>query len=417
MFNEENVKLLNKRTKDFKVEIGTVFKDDKRDLVIIGREYIYKERKTTNKTKSYIKKEKWYKYKCNNCGWDEGRIIEGELIGRKTGCSCCYNRTSVQGINTIWDTDRWMIDLGVSEEDAKRYTRCSGKKIVVTCPDCGESKIKKIDKIYRNKSIGCKCGDGMSYPSKYVYSLLKQLNIEFNTEVKYEWNKYINPLTNKLSQASIDFIIVHNNREIPIEVDGEFHRKDNRINGQTKEQSEYIDKQRDENCLKYLREKTIRISDEGNIKNNILNSKLNELFNLDIVDWNECEKYSLKNISKYVCEYWNNKEEWETTLDVSKAFNISRSVTIKYLNKGSLFTWCNYNGKKETSKSSKQNGLSNGKPVEIFKQKKSLGIFKSISELSRQSERLFGVKLNCGNISSVCNGNVSQYKGFTFNYI
>ena len=32
-------KILNVRNKDFKVEIGTVFKDDKRDLTIIDREF------------------------------------------------------------------------------------------------------------------------------------------------------------------------------------------------------------------------------------------------------------------------------------------------------------------------------------------------------------------------------------------
>ena len=46
----------------------------------------------------------------------------------------------------------------------------------------------------------------------------------------------------------------------------------------------------------------------------------------------------------------------------------------------------------------------------------SLGIFYSIAELSRQSEELFGVKLNKENISAVARGVRKKYKGFTFKY-
>ena len=59
----------------------------------------------------------------------------------------------------------------------------------------------------------------------------------------------------------------------------------------------------------------------------------------------------------------------------------------------------------------------NGKQIEIFKDDNSLGVFESASELERQSEKLFGVKLYQGNISAVCLKKTSQYKGFIFRYI
>lgn len=49
--------LLGIRTNDFKIEIGTNFKDDKRDITIIDREY---------RTDTKGVKRKWYKYKCKN---------------------------------------------------------------------------------------------------------------------------------------------------------------------------------------------------------------------------------------------------------------------------------------------------------------------------------------------------------------
>ncbi|NGU31094.1 hypothetical protein G6Z34_13465 [Clostridium perfringens] len=55
--------------------------------------------------------------------------------------------------------------------------------------------------------------------------------------------------------------------------------------------------------------------------------------------------------------------------------------------------------------------------VEIFKDNKSLGVFESCSELERQSEKLFGVKLFQSNIGHVCLGRRKSHKGFTFKYV
>lgn len=329
-------KLLGKTTNEFKVKIGGIFKDDKRDLVIIDKKYKPRNGKGLSDLK-------WYKYKCNKCGWTEGWIEESKLLVNKRGCSCCTNRTAVLGINTIWDTDRWMCDLGVVEEYAKKNVSGSDKKIKCICPYCGETIYKSINNIHNRKSIGCKCSDGQSYISKYIYSLLKQLNLDFQTEVKYNWNKYINPLTNKESQASIDFVIYHNKREIPLEADGKFHRTDNHMNGQTKEMSESIDKQRDDNCLKYLGEETIRISDEGDIKANILNSRLSKEFNLSNIDWSKCEEFAINsNKVKEVCDYWNNKDDDTTIVSMTYELNISRSAIRKYLKQGANLNWCSY---------------------------------------------------------------------------
>lgn len=413
--------ILEVKTSEFKIEIGTQFKDDKRDITITDRK----------KTKEKSQVMKYYKYICNKCGFSCGKhykngilkdgfwLLEADILGKGTGCSCCCDAPRVVDteINSVWKTNRWMCDLGVSEYDAKRYTKSSDEKIKITCPDCGSIKIKKVGDIYRCKSISCTCGDGNSHISKYIKSILDQLELNYQTEVKYGWNKYINPKNNKLTQASIDYVIYYDGREIPLEADGGFHRKDNSMNGQTKEMSEHIDKQRDENCLKYLGEETIRISDEGDIKENILNSKLNELFDLSQVDWLKCEEFALKNIVKQVCEYWNQKEEWENTIDVGIRFNLNRVSIINYLKKGAKLGWCNYNPKEEMRKNGSENGKSAGKPVEIFKKGVSLGVFESVMELDRKSQELFGIKLLYSGVCQACRGDLNTYKGFTFKYI
>lgn len=120
--------LLGEVTKDFKIEIGQSFKGDKRDITIIDREY------REEKHGRSLVNSKYYKYKCNNCGNEDWMLESG--IQKGNGCNTCCNppRKIVLGINTVWDTDRWMCDLGVSEEDAKRYTRSSSQEVEVTCP-------------------------------------------------------------------------------------------------------------------------------------------------------------------------------------------------------------------------------------------------------------------------------------------
>lgn len=85
------------------------------------------------------------------------------------------------------------------------------------------------------------------------------------------------------------------------------------------------------------------------IKNSILNSKLVDMLNLSKIDWLKCEEFALKNIVREVCDYWNNKEEWETTTTIAEnnEWGIRSVITvIKYLKKGTILGWCNYNPKR-----------------------------------------------------------------------
>lgn len=81
---------------NFKVEIGTIFKDDKRNLLIT--EQFRKNKITYKNGKTYKNNQHWYKYTCLKCGWKEGEIYENNLIN---GIGCAYE------INVIdKDTDK-----------------------------------------------------------------------------------------------------------------------------------------------------------------------------------------------------------------------------------------------------------------------------------------------------------------------
>lgn len=398
-------KLLKKITNEFKVEIGQTFKDNKRDLIIVDREY----RKDKNG-----QKWKYYKYNCIKCG-NEDWIKESDLLTYK-GCNVCCNppRKIVLGINTIWDRAKWMCDyFGVSEEDAKKYTPNHGKKIIVKCPDCGKEKEIAPNTIYKTKSIGCTCGDNISYPEKFIISLLDQLSVSYIKEYSPEWAK----------SKRYDFYFELDDKKYIIETHGEQHYND-RFYSTSEEQKQNDQYKRElalNNKIDYYIELDCRKSNIDWIKNSIFNSTLNKIFNLNNIDWLQCEEVALSNKIKKVCDYWKlhneiNNEELTTT-DLSKIFNLNKTTILYYLTRGAKLKWCNYNPKEEIHKRSFKNGEKSGKQIKIFKDGQILGVFSSCLKLAKQSEKLFGVKMTQSGISKAIIKKQKTYKGFTFKYI
>ena len=280
------------------------------------------------------------RHNSNNCKFHEYEVSPNNLLRGKR-CPVCANQKAVLGINTIWDTDRWMVNLGVSEEDAKKYTCCSNKKITVKCPDCGIKKEMVISSIYRNKSISCCCGDGKSYPEKFVMGLLKQLKNDFETQYSPSW----------IASKKYDFYIPKFN--MIIEAHGEQHSngKFMQRGGRNLEEERQNDRYKKETALnngvKHYIELDCRKSEMDYIKNSILNSELNDLFDLSDIDWNKCAEFANKNIVKEVCEYWNNRKDNENTVNLSKLFKLSVTTIIRYLNKGTKLGWCKYSRKRK----------------------------------------------------------------------
>lgn len=384
-------KMLGKITKDFKIEVGQIFKDDIRDITILFREY---------KKDVRHKEQKYYKYHCNKCG-NEDWSIENHLL-RGGGCNACCPtpRKAVLGINTIWDTDRWMVDLGVSEEDAKKYTHGSNKKITVKCPNCGRERNVKISTLNMNKSIACICSDGASYPEKIVANILEQIHIKYEIQYSPKW----------VGNKRYDFYIKECN--CIIEVHGKQHyslvANFSTKKGRTLEEEQANDKFKKEtalnNGIKHYIELDCKYSNIKYIKNSILNSELNDLFDLSKVDWLKSAKFANVNKIKEVCDYWNNKKEEETTRDLSELFKVNKNTIREYLKKGTKLGWCNYN----PLQTKKVNVIKNGIIVKSFN---------SLAELEQKSEKIFGTRLLHSKVSNVCNGKKPQYKGFTFKYI
>lgn len=401
-------KVLKKITIDFKINLGTNFKDENRDLVIIDREY---RDNPHNKGKHL----KYYKYKCNKCSY-EGWMVESNLIHGNRCPACCDSPQVVaQGINDIPTTAPWMIKyFQGGYEEAKLYNKCSMSKIYPICPDCGQVRDKpiRISDIHRNHSIGCICSDGISYSEKIMYSVLKQLNIGFMsqlTKVKFEWCK----------EYRYDFYFMFNNEHFIIETHGIQHYKytGRGVSLQKEQENDRLKKQlAKENGIEHYIVIDCKESELKYIKNNILNSELSNIFDLNKINWLKCEEFALNNLVKIACEYKKNNPDL-TTINIGEMMDLNCITIRKYLKRGTKLGWCNYDPKEENFKGSSKSGKKSGKAVEIFKDDILIGIAESTCELAKQSEKLFGVKLVQQSISKVCTGEFKQYKGFTFKYI
>ncbi len=385
----------------YRHDVGDIIKDEKRDLVILEQIRIKQGNYST----------KGYKYYCNKDRY-EGEIIEYHLENGE-GCPVCSGKKAMLGVNTIWDTDKWAVDMGlISEEDAKRYTRGSGKRIDVICPNCGE--IKKnilICNIIETKSIGCKkCGDGISFPEKVVSLIFDKLNIYYEKQKAFSWSQ------NKI----YDFFIPSLGKLIETH-GGQHYKKVGWIKygGRTLAEEQENDRLKEElatkNGLKYIpidcRESNIDFVKESIIK------MLGDSIDFSIINWEEIDKEAQSSLVWEVCEYWNNKKDEENTKDLAKYFSLNRATIIRYLKKGNKYRWCFYDAKEEMVKNGKKNGSNRSKKVAVYKDGNLKGVYSSASELERRSEQDFGIKFYGGNISSVCLGKLKTYKGYIFKFL
>ena len=338
--------MLNKNTKDFKFKIGDIVNN----LIITDRKH---EKRLHGKS---LVNEKFYKFKCLKCGYECGEyykkqeykkdywIVEKDIL-QNHGCSvCCHNpQIVVVGINDIPTTDPWMIPyFQGGYEEAKLYTFSSSYKINPICPDCGniKNKLVSLNEIYKNHSIGCFCKDGISYPEKFMFCFLNQLNIDFQTQLNkttFKWCKGEN------YDYRYDFYIPSIN--CIIETHGKQHYIESLTSTQFKKtliEEQINDKSKEElakrNNIKYYVSIDCCFSNMNWIKNSIINSELSELFDFSNINWSECDNFALKNIVKLVCETKNNLKL--TNEQLSKEFKLCSATISTYLKNGKIHSWC-----------------------------------------------------------------------------
>lgn len=333
--------------RNWKYNIGDNIKDKNRDMYITNKflkEYTYQKN-----GKQHIGYYMYYNYNCNICGYKNGEISQSNL-NKGVKCSCCSNRTIVKGIN----------DLGTIHPELKKYflddreylySEKSGQYDYFKCPDCGDIKKMSISNLVSNGFYCDNCSDGVSYPEKFITSLLKQLNINFIHQLSkkdYEWCGYY----------KYDFYLPDYNAIIEVHGDQHYNKCFTTSNSLTLEEQKERDiikeKLAKENNISYYIIIDAKYSNLEYIKNSIINNKkLKDIINVSIVNFEECNEYALNNLVKSVCDFWNKNDNLSSN-ELCKIFNVSSTAILKYLHIGTKLGWCNYNKEEQIKKYGKR---------------------------------------------------------------
>lgn len=290
----------------------------------------------------YINSKTKIKHECKKCRyqWD---ITPSDVL-HGYGCPICAHKIIgpyPEYRNSIWSSKykELAILYGMTEEQMKTIMPKSNKKIEVKCTRCNTLKNIDINTLF-SRGFSCpKCSDGISYPNKFMYSLLDQLSVEYNPEFRDEWTSgYVYDIVNE------DLSLIIENHGIQHYEEIKFSNSDDT----TLKDRESIDNYKMNIAknygIKYYIIIDCRRSELEWIKNNIMSSDLPAILNFteDDIDWNKCHEHALSSKIKSAADLWNNGL---TIKEISIQLKICTATVSDYLRKASNIGLCDYKSK------------------------------------------------------------------------
>ncbi len=318
-------------------------------LKIIKSEHTYKAGDEIHDTQNDVlitectrrRGTKAYRYRCNVCQYED--FVKEYEIGASGICHVCHNKKTVPGRNTIEKTDPWMVPF-FDNEDYLKYRHGANIREYFICPQCKYKKTKQmtIHTLYSTKSVSCpRCSDGISYPNKYMWSVLEQLKNQNKIELfEREWN------ADWLGKRRFDFMVSGKTGMFFIEMDGGLGHGRNIIasNGLTADETLKIDAEKDklaeDHGLSVVRVDAVK-SEKTYLKHSI-KSALGHRLDLGDIKWAQAAKNATKSKIVEVCEYYRDHNEM-LPKEVAEYFGISKSTALRYINQGEEWGLCKYN--------------------------------------------------------------------------
>lgn len=326
--------------------------------------------------------------KCNIC--ENTFFKKPDNLRQTKTCPICKGRQLVKGFNDMWTTNPELAKLLVNIEDGYKYTINNYSTYLDwKCLRCGYIFKNKMIGYVKKNGLSCpKCSDGISYPEKFVYSLLQQLNVEFCKEVAFDWSQ----------GKRYDFYIPKLN--IILEIHGIQHyekRFKNRKRSFKEEYQNDIFKKQVaiKNGITNYIIIDAKFSSHDYIKNSILSSQLSQIYDLNKINWELCEINSLKSLIIEACNLWDNGIN--DVSEISNKLSVCDATVRTYLKKGAKIGLCNYN-----PETAMYIGRKKGKRVLCVTTGK---VFESITEAAKYYH------INKGNYISYCCKNKRCYAG------
>ena len=263
------------------------------------------------------------------------------LNGR--GCPVCGGRVIGEApkyLNSIWASEyKDLFAPHMTEEQLKSIMPNHSKKIGLLCPSCGETKMMSPNTFLR-KGLGCMCGDGQSFPNKFVYHVLKQLKVEVQQEYSPEWGYRL---------RYDDYLRQYN---IIIENHGIQHYEECPLTTRS------LVEEQENDLIKYNLAKEHGINDyividcrqptTQWIKNSIMTSRLPQILNFaePDIDWVEATVYATHSLVKDAAEMFNDGEKiCEIATELQKDEHTIRI----WLKRAAQLGWCSYTPRRPAS--------------------------------------------------------------------
>lgn len=362
-------------------------------------------------------------YICDICG---NTFISNNINLRKCSKSFCKECTTssdgtiskLKSYNSppISETDEWAIEYFVDKNIPKKYLSGSHSNAEFICSCCNQKYIKGITYVISSKQSLCNyCKDGISYPNKFLKSLLDQLNIEARYEYSPKWAK----------PFKYDTYFIINNKEYIVEMDGGLGHGKRDFNGGQDSEGLQRDLQKD----KLANDKNISlirinadISSIEYLKKEITNSELSNILNLNKIDWIKCGSYASSSLLKEVCNYYNQTttNEEKSPAVIGKYFDICRDTVRDYLKKGNELGICIYTPEiaEQVRKDNLKKGIvKNMKPIYVYDLNHTLvHSFDNINDCVEFMSNTYGKKFIIQSVRAVCNGVRNSLYGFIFSY-
>lgn len=313
----------------YRYEIGEIIKTTTGSIKILDR---YK------KPNKYIPQFDSITYFCR-CLTDNYEFEETEQhIFQGVGCPICSGKRLVPGYKTLYDEHPEVLKYLVNPEDAKKVNSVSDKaKLLCECPECGYRREMSTKQLSRHGFSCPHCSDYISYPNKFIRTMLKQLNIDFEPEKSFDWSGR-KAYDEYLSNYSM---IIENHGSQHYTGDNSFH-----ISLEKQQQNDdYKLKLAKENGIKHYIIIDCRDSDKDFIRNSVMNSELPILlgFKEENVDWDYCDYYASTNAEiKSVCEEYNKNSNISR---LCRIFKHSGDTIRRYLELGTKCGYCDYKKK------------------------------------------------------------------------
>ncbi|WP_191089429.1 zinc-ribbon domain-containing protein [Paenibacillus spiritus] len=284
----------------------------------------------------FPKSQRSFIWKCKHCG-SEYKARMASRIGGMTGCPFCSSQNT-NHTNSIKATDEALYNLLYNKIDGGLYTKYSKRKIDFCCMTCGLIIKNKMIASVARQGLSCPiCSDGISYPEKFISSLLKQINLEFRTQQVFEWSQ----------GRRYDFYIPSLNSIIEAHGEQHYTQKTKRSSSRSRTLQEEIENDKfkqkmalDNKISNYIVINCSKSNMEF-IKTNILNHNiLAKLIDLEIVSWIKCHIDACKSLISTVCDLWNNGVK---DIDIlSKKTNLHRTTIYRYLKIGHKAGLCEH---------------------------------------------------------------------------